>query len=85
MSTDSDPFIKKETFAHQYHNDKNDPAYDALRKELDGIFKNAQVQDLADLPENYSLVSLPFGGKGSGGFADRVFNCPNGRLLMAPQ
>ena len=85
-STDSDPFIKKETFAHQYHNDKNDPAYDALRKELDGIFKNAQVQDLADLPENYSLVSLPFGGKGSGGSADRSapILADQGRDLLMP-
>ena len=67
----SNTIAKKESFAHLYYDDVNDPAYDELRKELDEIFQNAQLQDITDLPESYSLVSLPFGGEGSEGSADR--------------
>ena len=71
QNSSSNTLAKKESFAHQYYDDVNDPAYDELRKELDEIFQNAQLQDITDLPVSYSLVSLPFGGEGSEGSADR--------------
>ena len=77
---------KNEPFAHQYHNDANDPAYDELRKELAAIFRNAQLQDITDLPSDYSLVSLPFGGGGPGGIADRSspITADRGRDVLMP-
>ena len=83
---DSFVFIKKENFAYLYHNDVNDPAYNALRKELDEIFKKVQPQDITDLPENYSLVSLPFGGEGPGGSKDRSapIMADQGRDVLMP-
>lgn len=61
VEDDSTPVraIKNEPFAHMYHDDENDPAYDELREELDAIFQNSQLQDITDLPANCSLVSLP--------------------------
>ena len=38
--------VKKESFAHLYYDDVNDPAYDELRKELDEIFQNAQLEEV---------------------------------------
>ena len=83
---DMDPWPKRESFAHQFHNDANDPAYDELRKELDEIFRNAQLQDITDLPANYSLVSLPIGGEGSGGSTDRSapIGADQGRNVLMP-
>ena len=78
------PQIK--SFAHLYYDDVNNPTYDELRKELDEIFRNAQLQDITDLPESYSLVSLPFGGEGSGGSADRSapIEADQGRDVLMP-
>ena len=83
---DSITVTKKESFTHLFYKDVNDPAYDELRKELDAIFQNAQLQDTTDLPANYSLVSLPFGGEGSGGSADRSapIKAAQGRDLLMP-
>ena len=77
---------KKESFTNRLYRDVNDPAYEELRKELDAIFRNAQLQDTTDLPVNYSLVSLPFGGEGSGGSADRSapIKAARGRDLLMP-
>lgn len=88
VEDDSTPVwaIKNEPFAHMYHDDENDPAYDELREELDAIFQNSQLQDITDLPANYSLVSLPFGGEGSGGSADRSapIRADQGRDVLMP-
>lgn len=87
VEDDSTPVraIKNEPFAHMYHDDENDPAYDELREELDAIFQNSQLQDITDLPTNYSLVSLPFGGEGSGGSVDRSapIRADQGRDVLA--
>ncbi len=41
--------VKKVSFAHLYYDDVNNPAYDELRKELDEIFRNAQLQDIPEI------------------------------------
>ena len=53
------------SFPHDY-NDTQDPAYRDLREELERDFAGTDWREGPELPESYSLVSLPTGGGDDG-------------------